>query len=124
MDQGICLQIYWKTDLKFINAKNCTEIDHKKQIQLLIILITPENTSITKFEDFIFRPKKMTVSSERVCEIEQLLDQCSLSPQTTKSAQSEVFRWQPNFVSKCVRQSQLKSTFYRTNPCSTWQDEA
>ena len=65
----------------------------------------------------------MAVSSERLCEIEQLLYQWLTKPTATKSALKS-FVGKLVFVSKCVRQSQLKSTFYRTNPCSTWQDEA
>ena len=124
MDQGICLQIYWKTDLKFINARNCTEIDHKKQIQLLIILITPENIHLLQNSKILFSDQKNYREFWARLWDWAIIGSVLTKPTTTKSTQFEVFRWQPNFVSKCVRQSQLKSTFYRTNPCSTWQDEA
>ena len=62
----------------------------------------------------------MGVISERLCEIEQLLDQWLTKPTATKSALKSLVA-KLVFVSKCVRQSRL---FFCTNPCSTWQDEA
>ena len=61
----------------------------------------------------------LSVSSERLCELETLLHRWLTKRTATKSAlQSLVGKLV--FVSKCVRQSRV----YRTNPCSTWQVEA
>ena len=93
MDQGICLQIYWNTDLKFIIAKNCTEIDHKKQIQLLIILITPENIHLLQNSKILFSDQKNDREFWARLWDWAIIGSVLTKPTTTKSAQFEVFRW-------------------------------